>query len=113
MCYQGRIAVITGGRLERLMAAVRRTLRTLHHGLQTERAYVHWIRRFVMFSGRRHPRELGGAEVAGFLSHLAIEDETAAATQNQAHAALLFLYRKVLGQEPVRMADVARAKRSR
>jgi hypothetical protein len=71
MRYQGRSGVITGGQAERLMDAVRRTLRTLHYSLQTERAYVRWIRRFVMFSGRRHLRELGGAEAAGFLSHLA------------------------------------------
>ena len=65
--------------------------------LRTEQAYRHWAKRFILFHGKRHPSELGGAEIAAFLSHLAVEEEVAASTQNQALAALLFLYREVLG----------------
>ncbi len=67
---------------------------------RTEDAYRAWVRRFVLFHGRRHPRELGAAEIAEFLSHLATAANVAASTQNQALAALLFLYRDVLGLDP-------------
>ncbi len=79
--------------------------------MRTEQAYVQWIRRFIVFSGMRRPRQLGEAEVARFLSHLAVERHVSASTQNQALAALLFLYREVLDQ-PVGWVDrVVRAKR--
>lgn len=81
----------------RLLDLVRRSLRTEHYSPRTEEAYVAWIVRFVLFSGRRHPRELGAPEVERFLNHLANEGKVAAATQNQALGALLYLYRKVLG----------------
>jgi len=80
----------------RLLELVRRTLRTEHYSPRTEEAYVGWIVRFVHFSGLRHPRELGAEHVERFLNHLANEDHVAAPTQNQALAALLYLYRKVL-----------------
>ncbi|MFX8219247.1 phage integrase N-terminal SAM-like domain-containing protein, partial [Acinetobacter baumannii] len=73
-------------------------IRARHYSLRTEQAYVRWIWRFVQYHGRRHPRELGAAEVEAFLSHLAVAGRVAAGTQNQALAALLFLYREVLGQ---------------
>jgi integron integrase len=79
--------------------------------LRTEQAYTGWIRRFILASGKRHPRELGGAEVEAFLSHLATEGEVAAGTQNQALAALLFLYREVLAIDLPWMSAVVRAKR--
>ncbi len=72
-------------------------LRTRHYSPRTEEAYLHWFFRFVRFHGLRHPRDLGAAEVVAFLSHLAVQERSAAATQNQALAALLFLYRRVLG----------------
>lgn len=81
----------------RLLPLVRRTLRTEHYSPRTEEAYVGWIVRFVHFAGLRHPRELGAADVERFLNHLANEGKVAAATQNQALAALLYLYKKVLG----------------
>ena len=68
-----------------------------HLSLRTEQAYVGWVRRFVRYHGTRHPRELGAADVRAFLSHLATERNVAASTQNQALAALLCLYRAVLG----------------
>ena len=80
----------------RLLVLVRRALRTRHYSQRTEEAYVSWIRRFVRFHGMRHPTELGERDVARFLSSLAVEGGVSAATQNQALAALLFLYQAVL-----------------
>jgi len=94
-----------------LMEEVRRRLRVKHYSLRTEQAYTAWIRRFILANGKRHPRELGGAEVEAFLSRLANEGEVAAGTQNQALSALLFLYREVLRAELPWMKDVTRAKR--
>ena len=72
-------------------------LRTRHYSPRTEEAYAHWLRRFVVFHGMRHPSDLGAEHVSAFLSHLAVVERCAAATQNQALAALLFVYRHVLG----------------
>lgn len=79
-----------------LVAAVRDAIRRKHYSLRTEESYVQWIRRFVQFHGRRHPRSLGADEVSAFLNHLVSSREVAAATQNKALSALLFLYREVL-----------------
>ena len=95
----------------RLLDQVRDAIRYRHYSLRTERAYCQWILRFVRFHGRRHPRELGASEVTAFLSSLANRGNVAASTQNQALAALLFLYRQVLGIELPWMDDIARAKR--
>lgn len=97
----------------RLMDEVRRKLRYKHYSLRTEQAYTGWIRRFIKGSGKRHPREMGGAEVEAFLSRLATHGNVAAGTQNQALAALLFLYREVLGLNLPWMENVVRAKRTR
>ena len=67
-----------------------------HYSGRTEEAYAHWVRRYVRFHGRRHPREMGAAHVRDFLTHLARDEQVSASTQNQALAALLFLYREVL-----------------
>ncbi len=93
--------------LERLALAARR--RRL--AAATERAYVGWARRYVLFHGKRHPAELGAAEVSAFLTHLAVECRVAAATQNQALAALLFLYREVLDIALGPLPEAARARR--
>lgn len=82
----------------RLMHVVRDAIRRRHYSCRTEETYLHWIRRFILFSGKRHPRELGATEVTAFLNHLVAERHVAAATQNQALAALLFLYKEVLAQ---------------
>jgi integron integrase len=82
-----------------LLDRVHEEIRRRHYSRRTEEAYVHWIRRFIYFSGKRHPRELGETEVTAFLNHLAAERKVAGATQNQALSALLFLYRAVLGVE--------------
>jgi integron integrase len=95
----------------RLLDRVREALRTRHYSRRTEQAYVAWIRRFIFFHGKRHPAELGAAEVASFLSALAVEGRVAASAQNQALSALLFLYRDVLADDLPWLDDVVRAKR--
>jgi integron integrase len=75
---------------------VRDAIRLRHYSLRTEDTYVHWIRRFIVFHGKRHPQDMGADEVQSFLTHLAVERRVAAATQNQAKSALLFLYKEVL-----------------
>lgn len=117
MSYGDENAGVTGergtGRAPRLMDEVRRHLRLKHYSLRTEQAYVGWIRRFILANGRRHPRDMGGAEVEAFLSDLAVRGAVAAGTQNQALSALLYLYRVVLGVELPWMEGVVRAKRPR
>ena len=83
----------------RLMEQVRAEIRARHYSRRTEDAYVHWIRRFIVFQGRRHPRDLGSPEISAFVTWLAMERRVAASTQNQALSAVLFLYRHVLRQE--------------
>lgn len=95
----------------RLLDQVRAAVRVRHYSRRTEQAYVAWAKRFVLANGKRHPRQMGGIEVANFLTRLATEHDVAAGTQNQALAALLFLYRDVLGMELPWMEDVIRAKR--
>lgn len=90
---------------------VRRAIRTRHYSRATEKSYVQWARRFILFHGKRHPRDLGSAEVEAFLSHLASECKVAAATQNQALSAILFIYKQVLHTELPWMENVTRAKR--
>ena len=95
----------------RLLERVRVALRTLHYSVRTEKAYVGWIRRFIIFHGKRHPETMGELEIGAFLSSLATEAKVAASTQNQALAALLFLYQEVLGRELRWMGDLVHAKR--
>jgi integron integrase len=95
----------------RLLDRVREAVRARHYGRRTEKAYVHWIKRYIFFNGKRHPAEMGAAEVTRFLTSLAVHRKVAASTQNQALAALLFLYREVLGAELPWLDDVVRAKR--
>lgn len=97
----------------RLLDRVREELRVRHYSPRTEEAYVFWVRRFVRYHGLRHPSELGVDAVSGFLTHLANDAHVAASTQNQALAALLFLYSRVLGRPIEQDADFVRAKRPR
>jgi integron integrase len=100
-----------GGDKRRLVDRVRDAIRSRHYSRRTEKTYWYWIRWFIRFHGMRHPAEMGGAEVQSFLSWLATERDVAAATQNQALSALLFLYQKVLGQELPWLDGISRAKR--
>lgn len=95
----------------RLLEQVRNCCRVRHMALKTEYTYVGWIRRFILFHGKRHPLEMGDKEVTEFLTHLAVAGHVAASTQNQALSALLFLYRTVLQREFGWLNDVVRAKK--
>jgi integron integrase len=95
----------------RLLDRVRASIRTKHYSIRTEQAYVDWIRRFILFHDKRHPIEMGKSEIERFLSHLAVNRNVAASTQNQALSALLFLYRNVLERDMPWLDDVTRAKK--
>jgi integron integrase len=92
------------------MDQVREVIRVHHYSIRTEEAYCQWIRRFIYFHDKRHPRDMGEAEITAFLTHLAVNRDVAASTQNQALSALLFLYKKVLGLELEWLDGVVRAK---
>lgn len=89
-----------GRRPRRLLDEVGDALRVRHYSYRTEQSYVAWIRRFILFHDKRHPKEMAGPEIEAFLSHLASEGRVSAATQSQALSAILFLYRVVLQREP-------------
>src|SRR5215208_4639313 len=97
----------------RLMEIIRRRLRERRYSRRTEEAYVHWIRRYIVYTGRRHPREFGELEVRQFLSRLAVEERVAASTQNQALSAITFLYDRVLERPLTRIEGIQPAIRSR
>jgi integron integrase len=100
-------------RRPRLLDSVREALRTRHYSRRTEQTYVGWITRFILFHDKRHPAEMGADEVGRFLTDLAVNGHVSASTQNQALAALLFLYKEVLGHDIGWLKDVVRAKRPR
>jgi integron integrase len=95
----------------RLLDQLRDRIRLKHYSIRTEQAYADWVRRFVIFHEKRHPRELGQTDVEAFLTHLAVVGRVAASTQNQAKSALLFLYKEVLGAELPWLDGVQTAKR--
>jgi integrase len=96
---------------KRLIDRLRGAIRSRGYSRRTEKTYWYWIRYFIHFNGKRHPAEMGAAEVTAFLSWLATERNVAAATQNQALSALLFLYKHVLGQDLPWLGDMVHAKR--
>jgi len=98
-------------RQPRLLDQVRRALRVRHRSPRTAQAYVHWVRRYIIFHGKRHPRELGRSEISEFLSNLAVERKVSASTQTQALSALLFLYKHVLRQPFEWLDQIERAKK--
>jgi len=85
--------------MSKLLEEVRDLIRTRRYSYHTEEAYLNWIRQYILFHGKRHPTEIGTTEVSAFLMHLAVKRRVAASTQNQALAALLFLYKNVLKVE--------------
>jgi integrase len=97
----------------RLLDEVRRQIRIRHYAYSTERTYVYWTKFFVRFHRMRHPREMGAAEVEAFLSYLASDRKVSASTQNQAKAALLFLYKAVLGIDLPWLRELVSAQGSR
>jgi integron integrase len=95
----------------RLLDQMHEAFRSRHYSPRTEKAYTLWVKRFIFFHGRRHPAEMGEKEINAFLTHLAVEEKVSASSQNQALAALLFLYRHVVGREIGDLGDVVRARK--
>jgi len=95
----------------KLLDRVRDRLRYKQYSPRTEQAYIHWIKRFIFFHGKRHPEQMNGPEVEAFLTHLAKTERVAAATQDQAMSALLFLYKEILQKELPWLDGVERSKR--
>jgi integron integrase len=100
-------------RPKKLLDQVRDAIRLKHYSYRTEQTYVDWVYRFILFHGKRHPKDMGAPEIEAFLTHLAVQRHVATSTQNQALCALIFLYRHVLRQEIDLSIDAVRAKRSR
>src|SRR3990172_2384873 len=96
---------------KRLLDQVRDKIRAKHYSIRTEEAYLHWVKRFILFHRKRHPRDLGAKEVEAFLSHSAVARKVSASTQNQAKSALLFLYKEVLQVDLPWLTDIVSAKR--
>lgn len=95
----------------RLLEQVRNTIRMRHYSIRTEEAYLHWIKRFILFHGKQHPSDMGPTEVETFLTHLAVKNRVSASTQNQALNAIVFLYRAVLQRELGWLENIERAKK--
>lgn len=95
----------------KLLDRVRQKIRLKHYSIRTEEEYVGWIRRFILYHNKKHPKDMGQKEVEAFLTHLALDGKVAASTQNQAFNALLFLYEKVLELDVIKNIDAYRAKR--
>src|SRR5258706_11151481 len=98
-------------KVKKLVERLHEAIRTRNYSRRTEKSYWYWIRYFIFFHGKRHPAEMGAAEVTAFLTWLATQRDVAAATQNQALSALLFLYKHVLGQDLPWLQGVVHAKR--
>ena len=109
--HLAKMARASGGNKPKLLDQVREAIRMRHYSIRTEEAYVGWIKRFILFHGKRHPLEMGEDEITRFLSALAVHGQVSASTQNQALCALVFLYRHVLGQNLGWLDGVVRAKR--
>ena len=103
--------VAANDRPPKLLDQLSAALRTRHYSRRTERAYVHWVRRFILFHGKRHPKTMEAQEVTAFLSWLATNEEVSSSTQNQALSAILFLYRFVLDVDLPWLSELVRAKR--
>jgi integrase len=99
--------------MSKLLNDVRNTLRVRHYALKTEKTYLQWIKRFILFHNKTHPLKMGKVEVEAFLTWLAVNRGVSPSTQNQALQAILFLYRKVLEIELPWLDDVVRAKPQR
>lgn len=95
----------------RLLDQLRDRIRLKHYSLRTEQAYLQWVKRYILFHGKRHPIEMGKVEIEAFLSSLAVERNVSASTQTQALSAILFLYKEVLGTEMPWLSDLTRAKK--
>ncbi len=108
---QGNTSGVVNSAEPKLLEQTQERLRVKHFSLRTERVYLDWIRRYIAFHNRRHPRDMGAAEMESFLTYLAVERSVSPSTQNQALAALLFLYKEVLALELPWLDGIVRAKR--
>ena len=97
----------------RLLDLLRSRIRFLHYSYRTEQAYVFWVKRFIYFHNKKHPRDMGEDDIAAFLNHLSVKKNVSASTQNQALNALMFLYKKVLERELKTLPEFSYAKRPR
>ena len=95
----------------RLIDQTRNVLRLFHYSIGTEETYIQWIKRFIFFHNKRHPKEMGEKEIRVFLTHLVVDKHVSASTQNQALSAILFLYKRVIDVGLDWIDDVVRAKR--
>lgn len=105
------VCMVMEPRPKKLLDQLREVIRLKHYTYRTEETYVQWVKRFILFHEKRHPREMGRAEIEAFLTDLAVQQQVAASTQNQALNAILFLYREVLSLE-VAEVNAIRAKRT-
>ena len=106
-----RIQNVYPNKKPRLLDQVRYAIRARHYSIRTEEAYVQWIRRYILFHDKRHPKDMGASEVNTFLTYLAVEKRVAASTQNQALSGILFLYQEVLHQDIEYLRNLVRAKK--
>lgn len=97
----------------KLLERARARMRAKHLSLRTEKAYLGWMRQYILFHGKRHPAEMGEVEINAFLTHLAVKRRISASTQTQALCALLYLYREILGKQVGELEGLIRAKRRR
>jgi integron integrase len=100
-------------RPKKLWEQVQDSIRIKHYSYQTEKTYIYWTRRYILFHNKRHPQEMGSVEIEAFLTYLAVQENVAASTQNQALHAILFLYKEVLKQELDLKVDAVRAKKTK
>ena len=103
---KGILIAFPEGASMKLMDQVREVIRKKHYSIRTEKSYTDWIKRYILFHGKRHPKEMGEAEISQFLSHLAVKGKVAASTQNQALNAIVFLYKQVLKIDLGQFEDV-------
>ena len=104
---------LTGSKPRKLLDQVSEALRTKHYAYRTEQTYIDWIRRYILFHKKRHPKDMGAEEIQAFITHLATQRNLSASSQNQALSAILFLYRHVLQIEIEIPANVIRAEKSK
>jgi integrase len=109
----GAPTAITATPAPRLLDQLRTAIRLRHYSPSTEYAYAQWVRRFIVFHDKRHPRELGAPDIERFLTHLAVDRHVSASTQNQALNAIVFLYREVLGTDAPVLSAIVRARKPR
>lgn len=100
-------------RPKKLLEQVQDAIRLKHYSYQTEKTYIYWIRRYILFPNKRHLKDMGSAKIEEFLTHLAVRENVAASTQNQALHSVLFLYREVLKQDLNLNVNAVRAKKSK